>query len=167
MKNIENILFYPAMAMNMALITIIGQLFGAARPDRIRDYMRKALIDGVILETVLTGIVLLFSVRISLAFVREKAVADIASHGLMIIGIGYLCYMVTSIFTGKLAGLGKVNLSMAVMFLYYIIVRVPLAIILIRSALGLDGLWIAVLSSHIVAVIIAVMIERKKIETTV
>ncbi len=160
-KNIENILFYPAMAMNMALIPIVGQLFGAKRNDRIKDYMGKALVDGVLLETVLTGIVLLFSTHISMAFVREQAVADIASRGLMMIGPGYLCYMVTSIFTGKLAGLGKVNLSMAIMFLYYIVIRVPLAVVLVKSSMGIDGMWIAILASHLAAVILTVIIDRK------
>ena len=159
-KNTENILFYPAMAMNMALISIIGQLFGAERHDRMRDYMKAALIGGIMLEAVLTGLVLLFSSQISMAFVREQDVAVIASRGLRLIGIGYLCYMATSIFTAKLAGLGKVNLSMTVMILYYIVIRVPLAAILVRSSLGLDGMWISILASHLAAVLVAVVIDR-------
>lgn len=160
-KNIENILFYPAMAMNMALITIFGQLYGAKQSDRIKDYMKTALMYGVVIEAVLTILVLIFSVQISMAFVKESAVAAIVSHGLKIIGIGYLCYMVTNIFTAKMAGMGKVNLSMALMFVYYIIIRVPLAAVLIGGSLGLDGMWIAILISHLTAALIAFLLDRK------
>lgn len=159
-KNIENIMFYPAMAMNMALITIIGQLFGAKRYDRMKEYMKAALVDGVLLEAVLTGIVLLLSMQISMVFVKEPAVAVIADRGLRIIGIGYLCYMATGIFTAKFAGLGRVNLFMFMMLLYYIVIRVPLAIVLIRSSFGLDGMWIAILISHLVALFIVMITDR-------
>ena len=76
--------------MNMALITIMGQLYGAKRGDRMKDYMKAAFLYGVIIEAVLTILVLLFSTQISMAFVREVAVAQIVSRGLKIIGIGYL-----------------------------------------------------------------------------
>lgn len=160
-KNIENILFYPAMAMNMALITIIGQLYGAKCYDKMKDYRKVALTYGILIEAVLTGIVLLFSRQISMAFVREPAIADIVSHGLLIIGVGYLCYMATNIFTAKMAGTGKVNLSMVIMFIYYIVIRVPLAIVLIRSSLQLDGMWIAILASHLIATLMAYIIDKK------
>lgn len=161
-KNIENILFYPAMAMNMALITIVGQLYGAKREDRMKDYMRTALISGTALETVLTVLVLIFSTQISMAFVKEAAVAAIVSRGLKIIGIGYLCYMATSIFTAKMSGMGRVNLSMGLMFVYYIVIRVPLAAVLIRGAIGLDGMWTAILISHLTALLVAFLIDRRE-----
>lgn len=160
-KNVENILFYPAMAMSMALITIIGQLYGAKRFDRIKDYMNAAIKSGIAVELVLTGLVLLFAKNISLAFVKERAVAEIVSHGLKIIGIGYICYMMTSIFSAKLSGAGKVKLSMILMFAYYILIRVPLASLLIRTSLLLDGMWIAILVSHLAATLIAYIISSK------
>ena len=45
---------------------------------------------GAVIEAVLTVLVLIFSVQISMAFVKEPAVAVIVSHGLKIICIGYL-----------------------------------------------------------------------------
>lgn len=161
-KNIENIFFYPAMSMNMALITIIGQLYGAKRNDRIKDYMRTGFIYGAVMEAVLTVPVLTLGTQISMAFVKEPAVAVIVSHGLKIIGIGYLCYMLTSIFTAKMAGMGKVNLAMVLMLVYYIVIRIPLATVLIRGSLGLDGMWIAILISHLIALFMAFIIDRKE-----
>lgn len=158
-KNIENFLFYPAMAMNMAMITITGQLYGAGKVERIRDYMKTALIYGSLTECVLTFLVLCFSGNISMAFVHEREIADIVSHGLLIIGAGYPCYMVTNIFLGNLSGKGKVNLSMILMFFYYIVIRIPLAGIFMNGPLGLDGMWLSFLISHISAVVIACLLN--------
>ncbi|MCR4591220.1 MAG: MATE family efflux transporter [Lachnospiraceae bacterium] len=159
-KNVETILFYPAMAMNMALITIVGQLYGAGRGDRIREYMKKAFIIGILLEAALTVLVLIFSTHISMAFVKEEAVAAIVSHGLKIIGIGYICYMITNIYTARMAGMGKTQLSMLLMFFYYLVIRIPLAAVLVSSALELDGLFIAMLISHVVAALLAAGVDK-------
>ena len=159
-KNIENFLFYPAMAMNMSMITITGHLYGAEKPERIKDYMKTALIYGTLIEGILTVLVLFSSGRISMAFVHEEVIASIASRGLWIIGIGYPCYMITNIFLGKLSGMGKVNLSLLLMFFYYIVIRLPLALILMDSPLRLDGMWFSFLISHISAVLIAVLLDH-------
>ena len=44
------------------------------------------------------------------------------------------------------------------MIFYYIIVRMPLAYLLSYFGFGLDGIWFAVLVSHIIASIAAVII---------
>jgi len=165
-KNIETILFYPAMAMNMALITIVGQLHGAGREDRIKNYMKKAVLYGVLIETVLTGLVLMFSAQISMAFVKEEAVAAIVSHSLKIISVGYVCYMLTNIFTAKMAGMGKVQLSMLLMFIYYIVIRIPVSAVLAGGSMGLDGMWTGFLVSHVSAVIIAFFISQSCVSYT-
>ena len=158
-KNIENILFYPAMAMYMALITIVGQLYGARRNDRIKDYVSTALLYGSAFEIGLTCVVLAFSAQISYAFVKETAVAAVVSRGMKIIGAGYVCYMITSILTAHMAGMGRVKRSMILMFVYYIVIRIPLAALFVRGTLALDGIWIAMLVSHLAAVLIAGMLE--------
>lgn len=40
---LEMILFYPAMALNMVLTSIVGQCIGAQRIDRAKNYLKLAL----------------------------------------------------------------------------------------------------------------------------
>ena len=61
-----------------------------------------------------------------------------------------------------MAGMGKVNLAMVLMLVYYIVIRIPLATVLIRGSLGLDGMWIAILSSHLIALFMAFIIDSKE-----
>lgn len=46
------------------------------------------------------------------------------------------------------------------LFLYYIVIRIPLAIILVHCSLGLNGIWVAILISHVLAALIAGIFER-------
>jgi len=45
-SKIEIFLFYPAMAMNMALTSIIGQCFGAKNKERSKQYLKSGIVYG-------------------------------------------------------------------------------------------------------------------------
>ena len=64
-------------------------------------------------------------------------------------------YMLTSCFLGIVSGVGKPGISMLLFFLYYIVLRIPMAALLVNSSLGLDGIWTAILVSHIIAALLA------------
>lgn len=152
---LEILLFYPAMAMNMALTAITGQCSGAGRTDRVRDYLRCALRLGTVFTAVLSAAVILFAGPLSRLFVDSGATAAIVQDFFRIVSVGYVLYMATSCFLGETSGLGHPGRSMALIFVYYIVVRVPLAAALVRTPLVLDGVWIAVLISHIAAAALA------------
>lgn len=152
---LEILLFYPAMAMNMALTAITGQCSGAGRTDRVRDYLRCALRLGTVFTAVLSAAVILFAGPLSRLFVDSGATAAIVQDFFRVVSVGYVLYMATSCFPGETSGLGHPGRSMALMFVYYIVVRVPLAAALVRTPLALDGVWTAVLISHIAAAALA------------
>lgn len=152
---LEILLFYPAMAMNMALTAITGQCSGAGRTDRVRDYLRCALRLGTVFTAVLSAAVILFAGPLSRLFVDSGATAAIVQNFFRVVSVGYVLYMATSCFLGETSGLGHPGRSMALMFVYCIVVRVPLAAALVRTPLALDGVWTAVLISHIAAAALA------------
>ncbi len=154
-NRVEILLFYPAMAMNMALTTIAGQCFGAARSDRARAYLRAGLLLGCAATAVTTALVVGFAGRLSGFFLDSAQAAAIVQHFFRIVAIGYVLYMATSCFLGVLSGAGRPGLSMLSFFLYYIVLRIPLAALLVRTAMGLDGIWTAILLSHALAALIA------------
>lgn len=152
---LETILFYPAMALNMVLTAIIGQCAGAKRIDRAKDYLKCALFYGCGLLVVLSLLVVMFAKRLSGLFVDSPAVAAIVGVYFLIVSVGYILNTVTNCYLGSMNGLGKPSKSMVLMIFYYIIVRMPLAYLLSYLGFGLNGIWCAVLISHIVASIAA------------
>ncbi len=152
---LETILFYPAMALNMVLTTIVGQCAGGTRYDRARDYLKCALAYGCGLLVILSVFVVGFSKQLSGLFVKSDGVAAIVGTYFLIVGIGYILNTGTNCYLGTLNGMGKPSKSMFLMILYYIVVRMPLAYLLSHLGFGLTGIWAAVLVSHVVASIAA------------
>lgn len=159
-NKLEILMFYPAMAMNMGLTAIAGQCFGAKRADRVRDYLKTGLLAGGLFTAVTTALVIFFSGQLSILFVDSIQAAEIVKRFFSIVSVGYVMYMITSCLLGIISGYGKPGMSMLLFFLYYIVIRIPLAVLLVHSTLGLDGVWVAILVSHIIAAVIAGVLER-------
>ena len=151
---LETILFYPAMALNMVLTTIIAQCVGGKRYDRAKDYLKCALGYGCALLAILSILIVGFSESLSGLFVKSDSVAAIVQTYFRIIGVGYILNMITNCCLGTLNGMGKPSKSMLLMIFYYIIVRMPLAYFLSHRC-ELNGIWVAVLVSHVIASIAA------------
>ena len=148
---LEIIVFYPAMALNMVLTTIVGQCVGGKRYDRATDYLKCALGYGCGLLVILSVLVIGFAKQLSGLFVKSDGVASIVGTYFLIVSVGYVLNTVTNCYLGTLNGMGKPSKSMFLMIFYYIIVRMPLAYLLSYLGFGLNGIWFAVLISHVVA----------------
>lgn len=137
---LETILFYPAMALNMVLATIIGQCIGGARYGRAKDYRRCALGYGCGLLVILPVLVVGFAKPLSGLFVQSEGGAAIVGTYFLMVSIGYILNTVTNCCLGTLNSMGKLARSMFLMLFYYIIVRMPLAYLLSRLGFGLNGI---------------------------
>lgn len=158
---LETILFYPAMALNMVLTSIVGQCIGGSRFDRANDYLRLALKYGISILAVLSFLIILFSRQLSALFVNSNNVAGIVNSYFMIVSIGYILYTITSCYMGTLNGIGKPIKSMVLMIFYYIVIRIPLSYIFSFLNMGLTGIWTAILISHIIACIATILISNQ------
>lgn len=152
---LETVLFYPAMALNMVLTAIIGQCVGGGRYDRAKDYLKCALGCGCGLLALLSALVVGFSRQLSGLFLPSDAAAAIVGTYFRVVSVGYLLNTVTNCCLGALNGMGRPGRSMLLMAFYYLAVRMPLAYLLSRLGFGLNGIWAAVLLSHIVASVAA------------
>ncbi len=160
---LETILFYPAMALNMALTSIAGQCVGGKRYDRAKEYIKSSLAYGSAVLLILSVFVVFFSDPLSHLFVNSDAAASIVGTYFRIVGIGYVLNTITNCFLGSLNGMGKPEKSMLCMVLYYMVIRMPLAWILSNYGLGLNGIWIAVLISHIIAAATAAILTNHEL----
>lgn len=156
---LETILFYPAMALNMVLTTIVGQCIGGQRSDRAKDYLKCALKYGCSLLLILSIVIVVFSRQLSGFFVNSFDVAAIVGAYFLIVGVGYILNTITNCFLGVLNGFGKPAKSMLLMIFYYIVVRMPLAYLFSLLDFGLNGIWTAVLISHICAAVASIIVS--------
>ena len=110
---------------------------------------------GCGLLVILSVLVVGFSKQLSGLFVKSDSVAAIVGTYFLIVSVGYILNTVTNCCLGALNGMGKPSKSMFLMIFYYIVVRMPLAYLLSYLGFGLNGIWFAVLVSHVVASVAA------------
>lgn len=157
---LETLLLYPSMAMNMAISSATGQCFGAKNTKKAKEYTKLGTLIGGSLVAILTLFVAVFSKYLSAIFGANTAVIQIVSSYFAIISVGYVCNMITNTMLGTINGSGKPASAMLLMIFYYLVVRIPLAKLFSMTQLGLNGIWIAVLISHIAAATAALLYCR-------
>lgn len=158
-RNLEYLMFMPTTAMCMAVTSIVGQCSGAGRYDRGKDYLKSAILAGAGLIAFISLMVVIFSGNLTAVFGQGAEIAAVVKQYFRILSIGFVLYMITSCLQGFLTGIGKPEKSMLILIVYYIIVRIPAAMIL-KNIFGLSGVWMAFLVSHIVSAIFGLIVYR-------
>jgi len=154
---LEPILLYPAMALNMAITAAAGQCYGAKKDEKSKEFLHWGFIYGLGSVLILTALITLFAKSISGLFVNSQDIGTIVFTYFLIISAGYLFHVITNCYIGMINGLGKPLGAMLIMIVYFIIVRMPMAYLLSKTQLGIDGIWLAVLISHFIAMIASII----------
>ena len=162
-RNLELIMFMPATGMCMALSSICGQCEGSGRTDRAGDYLKAGLVTGGVLTAILSFAVIMYSKSLTGMYGQGSEVAAVVGGFFKVLSVGYVLYMLTCCMQGFITGLGNPGRSMILQILYYYIFRIPVTVFM-KAQLGLKGIWIAFLISHILAFIVAVVMTEKLIK---
>ena len=158
---LDTILFMPSMAISMALTPIIGYCAGGGRKDRAADYIKVSLKFSVCLVMISGTLLWLWGKRIAGSFGCSPEVADLVQRCIRFLVWGYLLNSATQCFVSRINGFGQPGKSMMITLLNHGAIRIPLSILLSRTVLGLDGIWLTLLFSFIVSFVCAVIIDRR------
>jgi len=155
---IEILLLYPAMAMNMALTTASGQCCGRENFKKLKQYLKCGMIVSGGITIIIAPLIAIFSINLSSIFGAGMEAGFITKTYFTIVGVGYVCNCLTNSIIGEINGFGRPTIAMILMVIYYLAIRMPLAKIL-SIYNGLNGIWTAVLVSHIAALIVALLLQ--------
>lgn len=137
---VECISWMTAEGFGSAMNAFTGQNFGARFYDRVRKSYGIALAVIGIWGT-FTSCLLIFGAEfIFKIFIRESEVLPLGISYLVILGIGQMPMCEELVTVGALQGLGK-TMSCSVITIVLTAARIPLALILTRTHLGLNGIW--------------------------
>ena len=137
---IESISWNTADGFAAALNSFTAQNYGAGKNDRIRQGYKVSLRIMVTWGLIVTAAFVLFPGQISSLFFHEPEVLEIAVGYMIIIGIGeaFMCVEILTI--GALSGLGQTKIC-SIISILLTGARIPLALALTKTALGLTGIW--------------------------
>ena len=146
---IESVSWNTADGFAAALNAFIAQNYGANKMDRVRKGYRASLWTMGIWGILITLIFVLAPNTIAQIFFHEPKAIETAIGYLVIVGFSeaFLCVELTTV--GALSGLGRTRLC-SIISIIFTSARIPLAILLGNSQLGLHGIWWALSSTSIV-----------------
>lgn len=152
---IESVSWNTADGFGAALNAFIGQNYGAGKMDRVRKGYKAALWSVGSWGLFITAIFVFAPKAIAEIFFHEPRAIAIAVGYLVIIGFSEAFMSVELMTVGALSGLGKTHLC-SVISILFTSARIPLAVILSATSLGLEGIWWALSVTSIVKGVIFV-----------
>lgn len=152
---IESVSWNTADGFGAALNAFIGQNYGAGKMDRVRKGYKAALWSVGSWGLFITAIFVFTPKAIAEIFFHEPRAIAIAVGYLVIIGFSEAFMSVELMTVGALSGLGKTHLC-SVISILFTSARIPLAVILSATSLGLEGIWWALSVTSIVKGVIFV-----------
>jgi putative MATE family efflux protein len=153
---VDALAFMPAFTLSMASSALTGQNLGAGRTDRVHGVFVWSVRMGLMMVGVMVLILVVFPKLILSAFLNDASVIDIGARYLWIVAPGYLFVVVMFSSNGILNGAGKTLITMMFTFLALWVIRVPLALWLSHTALGILGIWISIDVSFFITMIVSV-----------
>ncbi len=129
----EGLLFLPLLGLNTAVITIVGQNYGAKQFNRIIETYKKGLLLGVIILSILAFIIYITSEISIKLFTSDKEVIFYGSIYLKISAIMFPAYPFFFIGNALFQGLKKAIIVMYMGILRFLIIPVIVIIIIFYS----------------------------------
>ena len=146
---IESLSWNTADGFGSALNAFTAQNYGAGNSDRIRKGYRISFIIIALWGLLVTAAFVFFPTPISRLFFHEADAITIAVDYLIIIGFSEAFMSVELLTIGALSGLGRTRLC-SIISIVLTGARIPLAMLLSGTALGLNGIWWALALTSII-----------------
>ena len=164
---VQSFLYMPLFGLNSGVIPIVGYNYGAKNKDRVIKTVRIAMAIGC--SVMLLGTLLFqFLPNLILSpFKTTEEMNKIAYVAFRIISIGFIFSAIAIVINGFFMGIGAGVSAMSVNLARQLILLVPLAFFLSKTALGISGVWVAFPISEVLSTILAYALfikERNKID---
>ena len=137
---IESISWNTADGFAAAMNAFAAQNFGAGKMDRVKKGYRISAVTMAVWGTLIGLIFILFPAQISGIFFHEAYVIPVAVSYFVIVGLcePFMCVELMAI--GAISGLGNTK-TCSIISIVLTGMRIPLAYVLSRTSLGIEGVW--------------------------
>ena len=137
---IEAITWNTGEGFGAAMNAFAAQNFGAAKMDRVKKGYRVSVVSMLVWGTLIGALFVIFPEQISEIFLHESEVIATAVPYFIIVGLAEPFMCVELMAVGAISGLGKTKLCSGISIVLTGL-RIPLAYVLSRTGLGVDGIW--------------------------
>jgi putative MATE family efflux protein len=160
---IEQIALIPTIGLNIAVLSIIGQNFGANNIDRIKETRKKGIFYGVIIMLIGTVLIVPLAPYLIRIFDDNPAVVEAGTTYLRIEAIAFTTYVFINMNISTLQGIKKPKFAI-VLGVYRQIL--PIGIFYLLGTIlgfGIFGVWWGIVLINWSAVLISTIYTNKKL----
>lgn len=158
---IESISWNTADGFAVALNAFVAQNFGARKKERVQKGYRIAAAAIAAWGALVAVVFFLFSEQISSIFFHEPEIVAISVGYLVIMGFSQPFMCVESVSIGGISGLGNTKIC-SIISILLTGMRIPLAYVLTKTALGVEGVWWAITISSIIKGIVFYLVFKNQ-----
>ena len=151
----------PCWGLSNAASTLVGQNLGAGKPDRAE---RAVWITGgwnMAFMALVTGVFVVFAPDIAALFTDEPEVLRTAATALRVVSYGYVFYALGMVTRQAFNGAGDTRTPTWIDLVCFWLFEIPLAWLLSRTALGVDGVFWAVAIAYSLSAAVSTLVFRR------
>ena len=156
---IESLTFMVVAGIQQSLSIMVGQAYGGGRIIDIKHLYLSALKIGGVVAIITTTLFIIFPDQLISIFVDNPQTVEIGKYYIMIVGISQLFMALEMITGGAFNGQGLTHYSASISITFTIL-RIPLAIYLSSTSLGIYGVWWSISISSIIKGIVSAIIYK-------
>ena len=148
----------PCWGLSNAASTLVGQNLGAGKPDRAE---RAVWITGgwnMLFMALVTGVFVVFAPDIAALFTDEPEVLRTAATALRVVSYGYVFYALGMVTRQAFNGAGDTRTPTWIDLVCFWLFEIPLAWLLSRTALGVDGVFWAVAIAYSLSAAVSTLV---------
>lgn len=157
---IEQMALIPSIGLNIAVLSIVGQNFGANNISRIKESRNKGILYGVIIMLIGTVIIVPFAPFLISIFDSSTAVVEAGTTYLRIEAIAFTSYIFLNINVSTLQGIKKPRFAIWIGVYRQIL---PIAVFYFLGTtlgMGIYGVWWGIVLVNWSAVVISSLYTR-------
>jgi len=161
---IEQLILLPTIGLNIAVLAIVGQNYGAGHLDRILEVRKLTTKYGIVIMSLGMVIVLLFASPLIQIFDRSPAVVDAGVTYLRIATLVFIAYIPLNISVSVLQGIKKPNFAIYIGVFRQLL---PFAIFYTLGTvlgLGVLGVWYGIVLINWIAVAISLWYTNRELK---
>ena len=145
----------PCWGLSNAASTLVGQNLGAGKPERAERAVWITAGWNMLFMGAVTGLFVGFAPRLAGIFTTDPEVLAIAAAALRIVAYGYVLYALGMVMRQAFNGAGDTRTPTWIDLICFWAIEIPLAWMLSRTGLGVEGAFWAVAMAYSLSAIVS------------
>ncbi len=151
----------PCWGLSNAASTLVGQNLGAGKPDRAERAVWITSAWNMGFMALVTGAFVAFAPDIARIFTDDPEVLGIAATALRVVSYGYVFYALGMVTRQAFNGAGDTRTPTWIDLFCFWLFEIPVAWLLSRTALGVDGVFWAVALAYSLSAVVSTLVFRR------